>query len=105
MRRAKKKKGCKGQRMEPPTPTRAMNAFIGNEEQNGKQKEKQGMGPTLDHMLGSYSPHGSYSEPILKPPPHSGSSTYDGYPFLRCVGTHLNTICTFRSTEVTPYVY
>ena len=35
----KKEKGGKGQRIKPPTPTRAVDALIGDEEQNGKQKK------------------------------------------------------------------
>ena len=49
MRRAKKKKESKGQRAKPPTPIRAIDALIGDEKQNGKQKKgkikKQGAGP------------------------------------------------------------
>ena len=38
LRRAKKKKpGSKGQRTKPPTPTRAVDALIGDEGQNGKR--------------------------------------------------------------------
>ena len=47
MRRAKKKKGIEGQMVKPSTPTRAINALIGDEEQNGKQKkEKETGSPT-----------------------------------------------------------
>ena len=41
MRRAKKKKGIKIQKAKLPTPTRATDAFIGDEEQNGKQKNEE----------------------------------------------------------------
>ena len=44
VRRAKREKGSKGRRGKPPTPTRARDALIGDEEHNGKQK-KQGDGP------------------------------------------------------------
>ena len=33
-----KKKGIKGQRTKPTTPTQDIDALIGDEEQNGKQK-------------------------------------------------------------------
>ena len=36
VRRAKKKKGIKGSRTKPPAPSRAIDALIGDEEQNGK---------------------------------------------------------------------
>ena len=36
--RTKKGKGIEAQRVEPPTPSRAIDALIGDEEQNGKQK-------------------------------------------------------------------
>ena len=38
-RRTKKRKGIEAQRTKPPTPSRVANAFIGHEEQNGKQKK------------------------------------------------------------------
>ena len=38
MERAKKKKGIKGQRAKPPTPTLAIDFFIGVEEQKGEKK-------------------------------------------------------------------
>ena len=41
MRRAKKRKGIKAQRTKPPTPTRAIDALIGDEEKNEKQKKKK----------------------------------------------------------------
>ena len=45
----KKRKGIEAQRMKHPTPSRAIDAIIGDEEQNGKQKrpkrKKQGTGP------------------------------------------------------------
>ena len=46
VRRAKKTKGSKGQRKKLPTPTRAIDALIGDEEQNGKQKKETGNGTT-----------------------------------------------------------
>ena len=39
--RTKKKKGIKAQRAKPPTQTRAFDALIGDEEQNGKQKKEE----------------------------------------------------------------
>ena len=45
VRRAKKKKGIEEQRAKPPTPTRATNALIGDEEQNGKEKKETGSVP------------------------------------------------------------
>ena len=41
MRRVKKKKGNEGQRTKPPTPTRAIDALIGDEEQNGNRRKKK----------------------------------------------------------------
>ena len=35
----KERKGFEAQRVKPPTPTLAMDALIGEEEQNGKQKK------------------------------------------------------------------
>ena len=42
MRRAKKKKESKEQRAKPSTPTRAIDALIGDEEQDGKQMKETG---------------------------------------------------------------
>ena len=39
--RAKKKKGTKGWRVQPPTQTRAINIPIGDKEQDGKEKKKK----------------------------------------------------------------
>ena len=41
-----REKGSEGQRTKPPTPTRANDALIGKEEQNGKQKKETAI---LDH--------------------------------------------------------
>ena len=41
MRRMKKRKGIETLRMKYPTPFRAIETFIGDEEQNGKQKKEQ----------------------------------------------------------------
>ena len=38
MRRVKERKGIEALRVKYPTPSRAINALIGDEEQNGKQK-------------------------------------------------------------------
>ena len=40
-RRAKKRKGIESHRAKPPTPSRAIDALIGDEEQNKKQKKKK----------------------------------------------------------------
>ena len=48
VRRVKKRKWIEAQRVKHPTSSRATDALIGDEEQNGKQqkeKEKQGVGP------------------------------------------------------------
>ena len=49
VRRGKKRKGIAAERGKHPTPSRAIDALIGDEEQNGKQKKtkgkKQGVGP------------------------------------------------------------
>ena len=53
MRRAKKRKGIETQRVKHPTPSRAFDALLGDEEQNGKQKrtkrKKPGAGPQPSH--------------------------------------------------------
>ena len=41
MRRTKKKKGIKARSAKPPPATQAIDALIGDEEQNGKQKKQQ----------------------------------------------------------------
>ena len=55
LRRLKKQKGIEALRAKPPTPNQAINALIGDEEQNEKRKKKKketGRGPrnpaTLD---------------------------------------------------------
>ena len=60
--------------MKPSTPTQAIDALIGDEEQNGKQKKEKKRNrervpnpATPDHMVDSYDPHGSYGLPILFP--------------------------------------
>ena len=55
---------------QPPTPppTQAIDALIGDEEKNGKQKRKREWAPNpdkLDQLVTSCNPHGSYSRPIL----------------------------------------
>ena len=49
VRRAKKRKGIEARRVKRPTPSRVIDALIGDEEQNRKQKrtkgKKQGAGP------------------------------------------------------------
>ena len=55
-----------GQRAKPPTPTRAIDALIGDEEQNEEQNKERTPNPaTLDHSVASYNPQGSWGEPIL----------------------------------------
>ena len=79
-RQVKKKKRSKGQRAKPSTPTQAICALIGEEEQNGNQKKKKNKerGPNpaiLDPLVASYNPHGPYGGPILKhPPAHSDTN-------------------------------
>ena len=52
--------------MKPPTPAWVIYALIGVEEQKGKrkkEKKKKGADPnsaTLDHLVASDDPHGSY---------------------------------------------
>ena len=41
VRRVKKRKGIKVQRVKPPTQSQATQILIGNEEQNGKQENKK----------------------------------------------------------------
>ena len=66
MRRGKKRKGVEAQRVRSPTSIRAIDALIGDEEQNGKEsKEKKKETATLDLSFASYDPQGSHVEPIL----------------------------------------
>ena len=53
-----KKKGVEAQRVKPYTPTRAVDAFIGEEEQNGKQERRKGNIEQL-HFVASCDPQGS----------------------------------------------
>ena len=46
MRITKKRKGIEAQRAKPPTLTQSIDALIGDEEQNGKQKKETGSGAT-----------------------------------------------------------
>ena len=66
------------QRAKPRTPTPAVDALIGDEEQTGKkkkeQRKKQGMGlqpiyPGPFGRLLPYDPQGLYNKPILVTPP------------------------------------
>ena len=67
-----KKKGSR-QRAKPCTPTSAIDALIGEEEQTGgerrekkeRNRERVSNPPTLDPSVSSYDPQGSYGEPIL----------------------------------------
>ena len=62
--------------MATPHPQKELaDALIGDEEQSGKKEKgrnrKQILNPaSLDHLVASYDPYGSYCEPILNPPPH-----------------------------------
>ena len=62
MRRVKKRKGIEAQRVK--TPSRAIDALIGDEKQKKEQKERnREEAPnlaTLNHLVTSYDPHGSY---------------------------------------------
>ena len=54
----------------PHTLTRAVDALIGVEEQNGKQKKEEkernrGRDSILATLVASYDPHGSFGRPIL----------------------------------------
>ena len=71
------KKKCIGAESEtPPSPQNlAIDALIGEEEQKRKQKEEKKKNrerfpnpATLDHLIASYDPQESYSEPILSTP-------------------------------------
>ena len=72
VRRMKERKGIEAPRVKYPTPSRATDALIGDEEQNGKQKKlkkkrNRGRVPipaTLDHSVASYDAQKSYDEPI-----------------------------------------
>ena len=63
----KKRKGIEAQRVKLPTTSRAVDALIGVEEQNGKWKgtrrKKRGVGPNLDRSVTSYEPQGSHVDP------------------------------------------
>ena len=79
MTRAKKRKGIEVQRVKHPTSFRAIDAFIGYEEQNGKQKrtkrnsERVTNPAILDHSVASYDAQGSNGELIhLTPQAHRG---------------------------------
>ena len=67
----KEKKGIEVQREKLPAPSQAIDALIGDEEQNGNQEKERNRdrdhnSATLDHSVASYDPHGSYGGPILK---------------------------------------
>ena len=71
-RRAKKRKGIEAPRGNPPTPSWAIDALIGNKEHYGKPKKEkareQANSAILDHSVFSYDLHGLYGEPILTSP-------------------------------------
>ena len=68
MKRVKKRKGIKALRVKHPTPSREIDALIGEEEQNGKEKRTKRNPATLDHSVAFYDPQGSYWEPFLFTP-------------------------------------
>ena len=65
--------------MKPHTPTRAIDALIGDEERNNRKKNKKKEtewatnSAALDHLV-TYDPHGSQEGPILKPPANRGNN-------------------------------
>ena len=71
--KSEEKKGVEVQKGKPPAPTRAINALIGEEEQNEKQKKEQkernrerAPNPaTFHHSVTPNDPQGSYDELIL----------------------------------------
>ena len=72
------RKGIEAQRVKQPTPSRAIHALIGGEEQKGKRKRTKERKwewlpnpATLDYSVTSYDAQGSYGEPIHFPLPRS----------------------------------
>ena len=68
-------KKIEAQRAKPRTPTPAMDALTGDEEQTGgkeenkeRKRERVSNPPMLDHSVASYNPQGSCSESILVTP-------------------------------------
>ena len=65
-RKKKEEKVFKGQMLKPSYPTREINTLIEDEGPKGKKKNEQkdrewGSNPvTLDNLVASYDPHGSY---------------------------------------------
>ena len=61
----KEKKRIKAQKAKPPSPNQAIDTWIGDEEQNGKQmkeekernRERTPDPGTLDYLVGSYDTH------------------------------------------------
>ena len=65
------KKRIEAQRAKPRTRTPAVDALIGDEEQTRKKeksKERIYNPATLDYLVASYDPHGSYGASIVKFP-------------------------------------
>ena len=58
-------KKFEAQRAKPHTPTPAIDALIGDEEQTGKEKREKGCGTPIQLHWTSYDPHGSKTGPIL----------------------------------------
>ena len=73
-REERKRKGIEVQRIEHPTPSWAIDALIGDEEQNGKREQKernreQIPNPaSLGHLVAFYDVQGSNGKPILSTP-------------------------------------
>ena len=68
----KTKERYESQRVRPRTPSRVIDALIGDEEQTGKKerekrkkKERHPNPATLEPSVASYDPQGSYGEPIF----------------------------------------
>ena len=78
-RRKEQRKNESGQRVKLSTPTQAIDARMGEEEKNrkqkGEQKKETGSGPPAQlprPSVASYDPYGSYGGPTLKPTPPTG---------------------------------
>ena len=59
--------GYRGTEGKPCTPTRASDALIGDKEQTKRNGEWLSNPSTLDHLVTSYNPQGSYVDPIFLP--------------------------------------
>ena len=67
----KKRKGIEAQKVKHSTPSLAIDALIGDEEQNRRREQKERnrervpIQVTLDHLVASYDTQGSFGEPIF----------------------------------------